>query len=325
MRQAEQSDFLGWGLSFAIAKSIRWLGGKAPFPGKDPSPYKIGSKARIILVGDWASGVPRAVKVAKQIENVLQDPAGKEMDRHVIHLGDVYYAGRGFEYEQRLASYWPIHAGQSIGSWCLNGNHDMFTGGHQYFEFLNKDPRFARQAGCSYFGLENDDWLILGLDTAYESEGLRGNSGGLADPQPRWIGQQCERARNKKLIFLSHHQLFSPWEGDSPLLAQRLESILKAPRPISAWFWGHEHRCAVYEPSHNIQYPALVGHGGVPVYAWNKSTPKGVRYHYTESFRRGLERFALMGFAQLDLDGPHATVSYINENGMRRTTADQIG
>ena len=31
-------------------------------------------------------------------------------------------------------------------------------------------------------------------------------------------------------------------------------------------FWGHEHRCVMYEPWQNIQYGRLLGHGGVPVY-----------------------------------------------------------
>ena len=50
----------------------------------------------------------------------------------------------------------------------MNANHDMFTGGHGFFEFLDTDPRFARQGGASYFALENEHWLVAALDTAWE-------------------------------------------------------------------------------------------------------------------------------------------------------------
>jgi hypothetical protein len=67
MRQTEESDVLGWGLSFGVAKAIAGIRGKAPFPIQaDAVPF--GRKARLIMVGDWASGVTRALNVAKQIE-----------------------------------------------------------------------------------------------------------------------------------------------------------------------------------------------------------------------------------------------------------------
>jgi hypothetical protein len=327
MRQTEESDWLGWALSFAVAKGIAGVRGKAPFPvQKDPVALAV--KARLILVGDWASGVPRAAKVATQMQKQLQRRDVADRECHVIHLGDVYYAGRGFEYKGRLGSPWPVSPGAAdrVGSWCLNGNHDMFAGGHDFFDFLKRDDRFRRQKGCSYFALENDDWLIFGLDTAYTIDGFKGDLGGLATPQPDWIKKQVDRAPSKKIILLTHHQPFSAWEQDSPKLVAALDPLLKRSKPVEAWFWGHEHRCAVYAPSHNVSYPALIGHGGVPVYFSSKAPKREkLRYQDQRSFSHLLEKFSYMGFAIVDLDGPVGRVRYVDENGVERSEVDGIG
>src|SRR5206468_3258424 len=97
-------------------------------------------------------------------------------------------------------------------------------------------------------------------------EGLKGDVGALTAPQIEWIAAQVARAPQKKVMLLSHHQPFSAWDNPSPKLVEALAPLLGRRRPVEAWFWGHEHRCAVYAPTGNIAYPALVGHGGVPVY-----------------------------------------------------------
>lgn len=317
-QQAEETDYLGWGLSFAVASAIAGLRGKATFPEQKDDPVPIGDNARLILVGDWASGVRRAGDVGEQMKAHLAEARAGNRQRHVIHLGDVYYAGREFEYQQRLADSWPVEDGK-IGSWCLNGNHDMFSGGHGLYGFLKRDARFAGQKGCSYFALENREWLIFGLDSAYESEGFKGDAGGLANPQLEYIMKQIRRAPEKKVMLLSHHQPFSAWENESPLMVRALEPVLKRERhPVTAWFWGHEHRWAVYEPAMNIQYPALAGHGGVPVYFHKKgpdpAKPK-VRAKDDRFFRRYGEKFSYMGFGVLDLDGAQGSVNYYDEQG----------
>jgi hypothetical protein len=327
MRQAEESDAFGWGLSFAVARAIRALHGRSDFPST-PQTLPLGGKARLILVGDWASGVPRAAKVADQIKLQLATPEAADRDCHVIHLGDVYYAGRSFEYDLRIHDPWPVTSADSskVKSWCLAGNHDMFAGGQPYFDFLNRDNRFAHQGGCSYFALENEHWLILGLDSSYTLEGLKGDVGALALPQWQWIKDLAARIPNKKVMLLSHHQPFSAWEEPSPKLVEALAPLLRRSRAVEAWFWGHEHRCAVYAPTNNIKYPALIGHGGVPVYSSNKAPKQyAVRYFDQRKFTHMMESFSYMGFAVVDLDGASGHVRYIDEKGVKRTEIDNIG
>ena len=87
-----------------------------------------------------------------------------------------------------------------------------------------------------------------------------------------------------------------------------MEPLLKSSTPVDAWFWGHEHRCAVYGGFHNIAYPALIGHGGVPVYMSKKKRP--VRFEIPDVLVAGLLRNRSLSWAlrSVNLDG-HARPS----------------
>lgn len=297
---------VGWASSL-VAQGLRKVRGRRAFPRKAADPFPIADRARILLVGDWATGTPRARKVGRVMRAILDGPGPGAGNQHVIHLGDVYYSGYEREYKNRFLPYWPVRPGEegAITSWCLNGNHDMYAGGFGYFDYLLQDPRFKHQQGSSYFSLRNQHWHLFGLDTAYEEHDL-------ADPQAAWLG--VEVAASPKAIMLSHHQPFSAYEKGGEKLLAKVQPVLGTGR-VRAWFWGHEHRCALYEPAHGIAAPRLIGHGGVPVYASDAALPAGVGYAYQESFETGFESWALFGFAVLDFDGDCIDVRYINEYG----------
>jgi Calcineurin-like phosphoesterase len=303
----EQTD-VRWAACLA-AMGIRRLRGRRKFNEQPAPPFKIGNKARLVLVGDWGSGLPRAQKVGDYMREEFQKSGGENRDLHVIHLGDVYYSGWKREYEKHFLPYWPVKPGEEnkITSWSTNANHDMYSGGEGYYDFLLKDPRFARQKQSSFFSLENDHWQILGLDTGYEEHNLYW-------AQAEWAKQRASEAPKKDLMLLSHHQMFSPYEKGGEKLEEKLRPLLDAGR-VRSWFWGHEHRCVCYKPQRKIEYPRLIGHGGVPVYASSKAVPAGVKYEYREKFDTGLEEWAIFGFAVLDFDDKEISVRYINENG----------
>lgn len=319
VRQMETGDLAGWSLSFAVAKTIKLRKGLHDFREVKHKPFSLDGPVRLVMCADWASGLPRAQKVARKMSARIDGLGGAERNVQVVDLGDTYYAGRDFEYRAHRSDYWPVTETQAekVGSWCLNGNHDMFPGGHHYFQFLDEDKRFSRQKGCSYFALETSHWLILGLDSAYEAEGASGDGGGLMSPQLQWLKELRASRPNKRLMLLSHHQLFSGYEHDSPLLMNRLEPLLNSGKPIDAWFWGHEHRCAVYHPTPAVHFPVLMGHGGVPVFAQNRPKPESVWFEY-KGVRPGgiLKKHAMLGFVVVDLDEDRATVEFVNEEGM---------
>jgi predicted phosphodiesterase len=267
----------------------------------------------MIFFGDWASGIPRARLIAEQMRKYID---GREAPvQHVVHLGDTYYSGWPNEFEKRFLDCWPVAANEAdnIGSWSVNGNHDMYSGGEGFFKTLLSDPRFAGHEDSSLFKLENRHWRILGLDTAYKDHDLE-------SPQDEWITEEAHKAREQgqKFMLLSHHQLFSTYESDGEALKAKLAPLLEKGL-IHTWFWGHEHRCVVYEPHQGVKYARCIGHAGVPVYVTTKSPEPGkapYAYHYTEDkIERGFEKYAVFGFCVLDFDGPTIAVRYLNEFG----------
>jgi hypothetical protein len=303
---------VGW-ISSLVAMGIAAFKKKRAFPLDPANHLPIADNARILMVGDWGSGLPRARKVADQMRKQLDDGKFKGLQQHVIHLGDVYYSGYKSEYDKRFLLYWPVRTDEAdqITSWSLNGNHDMYSGGGDYFDHLLADPRFRLQQRSSFFSMGNKRWQILGLDSAFEDNTL-------ADPQGAWVKTML--AGDKKSMLLSHHQLFSAYDGDSAGMKEKLKAVLGGPKPIDAWFWGHEHRCITYEPHMKVNNARLIGHGGVPVYMTHKKDepyPEHVTYEYRE-FRKkllGLEHFAIFGFAVLDFAGDKIQVRYIDEDG----------
>jgi hypothetical protein len=323
--QFGQTD-IGW-ISSLVAMGLRQArtlhpgGERAPAP-----PRKIDNRCRIVMMGDWGSGIKRARKISSIAREIVKQGDESGLQQHVLHLGDVYYSGFGWEYKKRFLPYWPVEVAESnrISSYSLNANHDMYAGGYGYFDVLMEDARFKPwHQGSSKFGLFNDHWRFLGLDTAYEEHGLYGE-------QADWIRREGEEAKanDQKMMLFSHHQPFSIYDqpGDENPLRKNILPIARDGL-IHSWFWGHEHRCVAYEPFERIQYGRCAGHSGVPVYMWGQkqatdaSQPK-VRYEYRDILSKllGLEKFSVFGLVVLELDGASIEAKYINEHGAEHYT-----
>ncbi len=307
----------GW-VSSLVAMGISKFRDPHPFNNKAAPTHTMANRCRLVMVGDWGSGLPRAQKVATEMRKYVKECLDQGIECHVIHLGDVYYSGFEYEYKKRFLPYWPVEPGEQdrVGSWSLNGNHDMYSGGHAYFGTLLADPRFERQKKSSFFRLANANWQFIGLDTAYEDNGLK-------DPQATWLAGVLAK-NSQRAVVLTHHQFFSAYE-DSPsvgeILRQKLEPLLSESRVFGA-IWGHEHRCVVHEPHADLEYARLVGNGGVPVYMTHRedepySSP--VTFEDRRLFlENGLEKWAYMGFAVFDIDGKAMKAKYVDENGSVR-------
>jgi 3',5'-cyclic AMP phosphodiesterase CpdA len=310
----------GW-LTSGFAMGVRLFRGRADWVDKPPT-VTIANDARIILVGDWGSGIPRAKDVSDQIRKVLAEDTGREC--HVIHLGDVYYSGSKREYERNFLNLWPVGKSDAgVGSFALCGNHDMYYGGHAYYGTLLAESRLSKQEGCSYFALKNDDWQLLGLDTGYEDGGLNGD-------QARWARESIDGAPDHKTALLTHHQLFSAHEPGARTMQEKIEPVLASGR-VDAWFWGHEHRCIQYEATkwngHRVGFASCLGHGGVPEYLAMKegeTKPAPWAYEYLKPFGSGEEPWEKFGFAVLDLKGPQMSVRYIDEDGTEHHRVDEV-
>jgi hypothetical protein len=245
-----------------------------------------GGRVRMALTGDWGSGTDEARRVGRQMAESHPD--------FTIHLGDIYYVGSLAEVNEHFLGVdnphndytpctWP--AGR-VGSFALNGNHEMYALGDAYFELLlpqmgMHSPRRRQQT--SFFCLENDDWRVIALDTGYNSigrpiiENILRPTGRLEDALVEWLRDDVKlgaRGDHRGVVLLSHHQYYSAFDEWYLKPAQQLAEFIK--RPV-VWFWGHEHRMIVYG-AHSFgggitAHGRCLGHGGMPVDRFNPDRP----------------------------------------------------
>jgi hypothetical protein len=300
--------------------------GNHPFNPR-PAEHAISDSARLVVVGDWGTGLPRAQAVARYMAEEVAAALKEGRQAHVIHLGDVYYSGLPTEVQRHVLAYWPVTSEQAksgVTSWSLNGNHDMYSGGFGYFDTLLGDPRFAAQhspdgAATSFFRLTSPSWDFVALDTSWDPDVLSmGAIGVLQDPQANFA-ESVAAASGRKLVLLSHHQLVTSYDPADlgPQLPGKLAPVLKDKR-VTAWWWGHEHRCMGFKPATGVEFPRCLGHGGVPVlqpHAQDAPIPTPGEWEMRGFLESGGDHWARFGFAVLDLDGGRIAVRYRDDTG----------
>lgn len=283
-------DIRGWGVDIGLSLIGRLLDGGHPFEDAPAQVDIDDARTRLVLFSDWGTGMPDAAKVIDQARPYVEDP---EHEVHVIHLGDTYYSGTEFEAQKHVLDLWPVTSQQSgrIGSWALNGNHDMYSGGYGYFTTTLGDERFSRQQAngrpTSWFHLKGrQTWDVLGLDTAYQDPiaafragelFLFGRLGFLHGSQSDYVNARSAEP-GRRLLLLSHHQLFSAYDDDitkHSVLRKKVEPALDH-EDVDAWFWGHEHDCLAYMPFRGVNAARVIGHGAVPTLV--RSEPAGTPY-----------------------------------------------
>jgi hypothetical protein len=278
----DEHDILGWaGSLFSWIKKFDphvWVTAPA-------TPDTLPNSLRVAILGDWGSGLYGAPFCAKSIE---ADPRGYQL---LLHLGDVYYSGTEKEVRNRFLELWPKINGAT--SRACNSNHEMYTGGHAYFK--QTLAQFKQQG--SYFALRNDHWLLIGLDSAYKE-------GDLAMDQVSWLSKILADANGRRVVLFTHHQLFSWKEKQTVKLQTALAQFLKD-RLIFAWYWGHEHRCMIYD-QHTTWglYGRCIGHSGYPYFRDSFSTGQVIQKGPQETGWRKLDAKNLVP-GGLVLEGPN--------------------
>jgi hypothetical protein len=239
-------DWGGWA-------TVAWAKLKNPIPHPiirptNPTPAPLPDRARIGVLGDWGTGLYGAPRIAEAVRN---DPDPYAL---LLHLGDVYYAGSENEVQRRFLDLWPRRP--EAMHRALNSNHEMYSGGVPYFTMTI--PAFRQDA--SYFALQNEHWVLVGLDLAYVEHAID-------DQQAEWLRGILNQAGRRRIVLFSHHQLFSSFEsqGDKLWAHPVLAEILASGR-VFAWYWGHEHTCSIYEADEGRTglLGRCIGHGGMP-------------------------------------------------------------
>lgn len=267
------------------------------------------SAAKIALFGDWGTGTQEAIDLLTQIKGFSPDI--------LMHLGDVYYSGTQDEIQERFLDVCTSVFGSSMPTrFSLSGNHDMYSGGAGYYWLVDQLGQKA-----SYFAIQNQDWLFIAMDTGlHDFNPLQGGSTAtfLQSTEADWVNSLVANRGNKKVVFLSHHPLFSAYDpiGSSSLNSILLSQLQASLPNVTAWFWGHEHRLGVYDAFQQVKRARCLGHAAVPVFATGSGDPPklaGVPVHLEngEPLDMGVADGVFRhGFAIMTLNGPAAKVSY---------------
>jgi hypothetical protein len=283
----------------------------------------LGEEISVALLGDWASDTAESHNIAALCG---------ERD-YSIHLGDSYYVGNEKEiacnFNSTFGAPWPYG---KRGSFALLGNHEMYSSGKAYFTQLLPYMQLyqgngGQQQEAAFFCLENKHWRIIGLDTGYYSlKGFLGvasnNKLELHKKQMEWLRDVVKpQADDRGLIFLSHHQPFSAFEDEYANPAKQLSEIVGANRTV-LWFWGHEHRMALY--GENVLanglkvYGRCLGNSGMPVEIDQEPNPNNLRnlvvFDQRERKRIGKHPVGYNGYGILKLNGPKLAVEYYDDN-----------
>jgi Calcineurin-like phosphoesterase len=289
-----------------------------------------GQVFRLAIAGDWGTGTAEANDVARAMLNFNPD--------YTIHLGDVYYVGDTAEVEENCLGkieygyqgvIWPKGR---MGSFSMNGNHEMYANGNAYFDVfmptLGIPASHDEKQLASFFCLENDVWRILALDTGYNSIGLPilgqiplinkipgvGADCKLEDASIEWLRNVVRpKERPRATILLTHHQYFSAFEGNYKRPAKQLMEFFAGQDLL--WIWGHEHRWAVYDKHSEgslMAYGRCIGHGGMPVELKTPDTSKAPLQYFDERVyvTDGDTKIGMNGFLNLQIAGNIVTLDY---------------
>lgn len=313
--------------------------GKAPW-GTTPALKTLegasSDSIKIAIFGDWGTGEADAQDVVSAAMALKPD--------YLIHLGDVYYTGTPDKNEEvlywgmnnetdKLVDLWP--ADQATGtSYTLNSNHEMYCGGRGYFDDALGSTIFSHQKSTSYFLLQNDDWQIFGLDSAYDTPATLYMEGALNADQITFLNNNYDSS--KRVILLTHH---NAWDvtgqsivptGSGSLWQDALNGL--GGTPPDYWYWGHIHDGVIYQPVENGGIKTnirCIGHAAMPYGApWGLTVPGSQPPFQPSDYINSVKFFAgtpvnpslpggqvKNGFAMITLTGKGITEAMYDSDG----------
>jgi predicted phosphodiesterase len=292
--------------SEAIVKWLEYIDHHADF-GTTPTLITMPNDVVLAIAGDWGTGTTEADAPARSVANAMSDVRAD----YTVHLGDVYYAGTDTD-EQNHMSSWPQGR---LGSFALNSNHEMYSGAFGYFSELQRN--FPKQQGTSYFALQNDAWLVIGLDSAYNADRFKlYMEGQLDQSQLDWIASLL---KGKRVIVLSHHEGIDAATNEKTALYQQVRNALG--RDPDYWYWGHEHNGVCYRPLGEF-HGRCVGHGALPCGVASELVDNAnVAWYETKIAQdSNYPERVLNGFVKITLHGDMITERFIGEDASVRWT-----
>ena len=303
----------GW-LAAVAAWMEHLILGKYSFPQGTPQVVNIPDQVTIAIAGDFGTGnwgtaadpAPSTKIATKGIPGVTPNLT--------IHLGDVYYEGSGSEETTNFVKLWPQGSGPAT-SYTMNSNHEMYSGAKPYFVEALESPLFAAQKPWSFFALENTNWVIVGLDSAYYSDELTLYMNGSLGSSAQVDFLKAQAQKGKKVIVLTHHNGLSEDGSQATLLWREVMGCFPAGSPPAYWYWGHVHAGVAYKSQSGV-YCRCTGHGAQPWgYASELVNPYVDWFENRNAGDPNDKVRVYNGFTLLQLNGANLTETFFDENG----------
>jgi hypothetical protein len=290
--------------------------GKQKFPAGQPQILPMPDPVTFAIAGDWGTGNfdPKpspAVKIQGHIPGLNPD--------YTVHLGDVYYAGTNGEETNNLVNLWPSG---SAGAFTLNSNHEMYSGAKPYFNEALGSKLFELQAGHSFFALENANWIVVGLDSAYFASEDGAYLDGSLGTEAQGAGDQLAflkevAGRGKKVIVLTHH---NGLQEDGSVTTNLWDQVMAIFTPLGTvpayWYWGHNHAGVVYVKQSNGVQCRCTGHAALP---WGLATElqnPNVTWFENQSANDPSDPLRVLnGYTGITLNGASISEAFYDENG----------
>lgn len=300
----------GWVESAAIWIENLILG-KHAFPAGTPNILPMPDQVTITIAGDWGTG-PFGNTTAPAIK--IKDLIPTSNPDYTVHLGDVYYAGTKDQETNFLLNLWP--AGAS-GAFTLNSNHEMYSGAKPYFNEAIGSSLFRLQSPYSFFALENANWIVVGLDSAYFSDENKAYLDGSIGTGAQVDFLRQVASRGKKVIVLTHHNGLQQDGSATTGLWSEVMGAFPASSPPAYWYWGHVHAGIVYVPQANGTLCRCTGHAALP---WGfaselANNPNVVWFETGNAGDPDDTLRVLNGYTVVQLNGADLTETFCNENG----------
>jgi hypothetical protein len=286
--QDTKCDVLGW-ITALLAFEVYYASGRDPkytnwtditdFVYSIPDRGRNGEQLTVAVLADWGTGDPAVAKSSL-------DALFRFQPDLIIHLGDVYYAGTPEECTNNFLNYVvaAAKANYPLPIYNLAGNHDYYSGGAGYYNLLTQlNPQCAPPGtpvqGASFFCLRNRNWQLQGMDTGYGDHDVFTDANDITQLQQsevEWHKDKIASAGGRKIVLLSHHQLYSAFQNVgkqgnnyyNPSLLGNFQDAMNN-GAITAWFWGHEHLLELYGafPLLNASQPKgrCIGYSGFPI------------------------------------------------------------
>ncbi len=217
------------------------------------------------LFGDWGTApIQEGTGKPSPSADVMAQLAKQNPDI-LIHLGDVYYKGSKDEEQDNLLNQWKA---APLANFALNSNHEMYSGGYGLIDTTLTNSIFSAQAQSTFFQINYGVWVIVGLDTAYNSSDVY-MDGRITDSAQLGLLQSLKglAAQGKKLLVLTHHNPVIEPGGETNSLWTDLTGPGGLDGTPDVWYWGHVHNGIVYANNSSLTGNTAcrcLGHAAIP-------------------------------------------------------------